>query len=145
SDDIQSLRQRIEAKDFREGKGQEDVASLEDQYIDRIFSDLFLSGEPKIVIDAANGATGQLAPRLFEALGCQVVPLFCEIDGNFPNHDPDPSIASNLKALVTSVREHGADLGLAFDGDGDRVVLVSRSSKIVPSDQLLMMLAKDIV
>lgn len=142
---IDKLRQRVLAKDFRKGKGTQDALSLEDRYIERVFSDLFLSGEPKVVIDAGNGATGQLAPRLFAELGCQVVPLFCEIDGNFPNHDPDPSVASNLNALVAAVKENRADLGLAFDGDGDRVVLVSASGRIVPSDQLLMMLAKDIV
>lgn len=144
-DGIDKLRQRIEAKNFRQGQGKQDSLSLEDRYIERVFSDLFLSGEPTVVIDAGNGATGQLAPRLFEELGCQVIPLFCEIDGNFPNHDPDPSVASNLNALVEAVKENSADLGLAFDGDGDRVVLVSASGKIVPSDQLLMMLAKDIV
>lgn len=143
--DIDKLRQRIEAENFKEGKGEQDFQSVEERYVERVFSDLFLSGEPRVVIDAANGATGQLAPRLFEELGCRVTPLFCEFDGNFPNHDPDPSVPDNLQALVAAVQENSADLGMAFDGDGDRVVLVSPSGKIVAPDQLLMMLAKDIV
>lgn len=144
-DDIQQLRTRILRDDFSQGAGKEDFADMSAQYIERIFSDVALAGEISLVIDAGNGAAGEIAPILFEELGCKVTPLFCEVDGSFPNHSPDPSVAANLQALVDKVGEVGADLGIALDGDGDRVAVVTASGAIVPADRLLMLLAKDIV
>lgn len=144
-DGIQSLLTRINARDFCKGAGEEELVDITPQYVDRIFSDLALAGEISVVVDAGNGVTGELAPRLFEELGCSVTPLYCEVDGDFPNHHPDPSVATNLEDLVAKVKEVNADLGIALDGDGDRVVVVTSSGQIIASDRLLMLLAKDIV
>ncbi|MGQ9426897.1 phosphomannomutase/phosphoglucomutase [Gilvimarinus sp. F26214L] len=144
-EDIKRLQARIEAADFEQGAGKESFSDLSLQYIDRIFADIALAGEISLVVDAGNGAAGKIAPRLFEELGCTVTPLFCEIDGTFPNHPPDPSVPENLRALQDKVKETGADLGVALDGDGDRVCVVTGSGQIVSSDRLLMVLAKDLV
>lgn len=144
-EDIKSIRRRILKKDLYEGVGTEKSHDIIPHYIDTIFSDVALAGDVSIVIDAANGVTGKVAPRLFEELGCHVEPLFCELNGEFPNHSPDPSIESNLTSLIDKVKETGADLGVAFDGDGDRIIVVTSSGQIIWPDQLLMLFAKDIV
>jgi phosphomannomutase / phosphoglucomutase len=144
-DGIKHLRERIVQRDFKQGTGKEGFSNLAFQYIDRIFSDVALAGELSIVIDAGNGAASDIAPRLFEELGCTVTPLFCTVDGSFPNHPPDPSVPANLQALIDKVKEVGADLGIALDGDGDRVAVVTATGRIVPADRLLMLLARDIV
>lgn len=144
-EDIKAIRHRILRKDVYEGNGEEHRHDVIPEYIDTIFSDVALAGDVTMVIDAANGVTGLVAPRLFEELGCHVVPLYCDLDGHFPNHDPDPSIEKNLQALIAKVIESEADLGVAFDGDGDRLVVVTSSGQIIWPDQLLMMFAKDIV
>ncbi|SDK39692.1 phosphomannomutase/phosphoglucomutase [Microbulbifer yueqingensis] len=142
---LQRLRQLMIDGPFHEGKGSNRQQDIQDLYIEEIFNDVALAGAPHLVVDAGNGATSQLAPRLFEQLGCEVTPLFCEIDGDFPNHPPDPSRPENLAALVEKVKEAGADLGVALDGDGDRVTLVSAGGRIVWADQLVMLLARDIL
>ncbi len=144
-DDIKAIRHRILKNDVYEGNGEEKRHDVVPEYIDTIFSDVALAGDVTIVIDAANGVTGKVAPNLFEELGCHVIPLYCDLDGNFPNHDPDPSIESNLQDLIAKVKETGADIGVAFDGDGDRLLVVTSSGQIIWPDQLLMMFAKDIV
>jgi len=142
---IQSLKERITANNFARGNGTLSKASYTEAYLEKITSDIALSDSLKLVIDCANGIAGSIAPQLFMSLGCDVVPLFCDVDGNFPNHEPDPGIDSNLKALVQKVQDEKADLGIALDGDGDRLVVVSASGKIVAPDRLLMILAKDVV
>lgn len=144
-DDVQQIKTRILNADTFQGEGTESAAQVIPQYIDRIFSDVALAGDVKIVIDAGNGVTGEVAPLLFEELGCDVVPLYCDIDGNFPNHDPDPTIEANLQDLISTVKEAQADLGVAFDGDGDRLVFVTPKGQIIWPDRLLMLFAKDIV
>jgi len=144
-DDIKAIRSRIIAHNVYEGRGEEKRTDVVPKYIDTIFSDVALAGEISIVVDAANAVAGMVAPRLFEELGCQVTPLFCDLDGKFPNHPPDPSVAKHLNPLIAKVKEVKADLGIALDGDGDRLVAVTPSGKIVWPDQLLMVLAKDIV
>ncbi len=144
-DDIKAIRHRILKNDVYEGDGEEKRHDVVPEYIDTIFSDVALAGDVTIVIDAANGVTGKVAPNLFEELGCHVIPLYCDLDGNFPNHDPDPSIESNLQDLIAKVKETSADIGVAFDGDGDRLLVVTSSGQIIWPDQLLMMFAKDIV
>ena len=99
----------------------------------------------QVVIDAGNGATSEAAPLMFEELGCEVTPLYCEFDGNFPNHQPDPSRSENLQDLIAKVAEVGADLGVAFDGDGDRLTIVTAKGRIIWPDQLLMLFARDIL
>lgn len=144
-DQVLQIKSRVNRGDYYQGSGERVEASVIPEYIDRIFSDVALAGDVKLVIDAANGVTGDVAPQLFEELGCEVVPLFCELDGNFPNHNPDPTREENLQALIQEVQSSGADLGVAFDGDGDRLVIVTPSGKIIWPDRLLMLFAKDIV
>lgn len=145
ADSIDALYTRIDRRQFRDGSGSESQQLIEEEYIERIFSDVALAGDIKIVIDAGNGATSEIAPKLFAELGCEVEPLFCEIDGRFPNHNPDPSRPENLTALIDKVKESGADLGVAFDGDGDRLTVVTPKGEIIWPDRLLMLFAKDIV
>lgn len=143
---IQALRARIAQGNFlAKGTARESSHDVVEQYIDRIFSDIALAGELTVVVDAGNGVTGKVAPRLLEELGCRVIPLFCDIDGTFPNHNPDPSVDTNLKTLIARVKSEGADIGIALDGDGDRLGVVTASGDIVRADRLLMLLAKDIV
>lgn len=144
-DDIQAVRRRIEARDFRMGLGEEEHLDIMPAYIDAIYSDVALAGDVSIVLDAGNGVTGKVAPRLFEELGCQVTSLYCDLDGTFPNHGPDPTVEANLADLIAKVKEENADLGVAFDGDGDRLVVVTSSGQIIWPDRLLMLFAKDIL
>ncbi len=145
AEDVKAIRARILRKQVYEGAGQEHRHDIVSNYIDTIFSDVALAGDISIVIDAGNGVTGTVAPKLFEELGCHVTPLFCDLDGTFPNHSPDPSKEENLSALIEKVKDVGADLGVAFDGDGDRIAVVTPEGKIIWPDQLLMLFAKDIV
>ncbi|WP_250461705.1 phosphomannomutase/phosphoglucomutase [Microbulbifer litoralis] len=142
---LQRLHQLMQKGPFKSGQGSNREQDIRETYIDEIFNDVALAGQPRLVVDAGNGATSNLAPRLFEQLGCAVTPLFCEVDGNFPNHPPDPSRPENLEALIDKVKETGADLGIALDGDGDRVTLISASGRIAWADQLVMLLARDIL
>lgn len=144
-DDIQQLHSRMLRQHFLQGAGEETQENVVSDYIDQIFSDVALAGEMSVVIDAGNGATGEIAPMLFEELGCEVIRVNCEIDGTFPNHDPDPTIAENLQGLIQAVQESEADLGVAFDGDGDRIMVVTPKGEIIWPDRLLMLFAKDIV
>jgi phosphomannomutase/phosphoglucomutase len=142
---IQALKERVQQRQFSKGKGGYRVEHIHDQYVEYIVNDVAIAQPLKIVIDAGNGVTGNFAPHLFEQLGCEVIPLYCDIDPAFPNHDPDPTVAKNLKDLIQLVRENGADVGIAFDGDGDRVGVVSATGEIVAADRLLMILAQDVV
>jgi len=142
---IKDIRSRIVAGQHLSGAGQEQQLEIVADYIDRIFSDVALAGNIRIVIDAGNAVAGVVAPALFEELGCEVIALHCELDGSFPNHDPDPGVEKNLQDLLAKVRETEADLGVAFDGDGDRLVVVTPAGKIIWPDHLLMLFAKDIL
>lgn len=144
-EDIQGVRRRMNGKKFLQGQGKEHHHDVVPSYIDAIFSDVALAGELSVVIDAGNGVAGKVAPKLFEELGCRVTPLYCDLDGHFPNHDPDPSVEANLKDLIAKVSESDADIGIALDGDGDRLAVVSRSGKIYTADRLLMLFATDII
>ena len=142
---LHELRALMQSGQFASGEASNSRQDVRDAYIDEIFNDVALAGQPRIVIDAGNGATSELAPELFEQLGCEVETLYCEVDGNFPNHAPDPSRPENLQDLITAVKGEGADLGIALDGDGDRVTLITGSGRIVWADQLVMLLARDIL
>ena len=142
---ILDLRARIIGQRMHQGLGEETHRDIIADYIDRIFSDVALAGNISLVIDAGNAVTGLVAPRLFEELGCDVTPLFCDLDGEFPNHTPDPSEAKNLQALIAKVKEVNADMGVAFDGDGDRLVVVTPKGDIIWPDRMLMLFAKDIL
>lgn len=139
---IKDLYQRIIEKRFHEGEGSYQALNVESHYIEDIVSKIKLNRRLKVVIDAGNGATGQIAPKLFRALDCDVHEIFCEVDGNFPNHHPDPTQEENLQDLIRVVKEKNADIGLAFDGDGDRVGIVTNRGSIISSDRLLMLFSK---
>lgn len=145
NDEIQKLYTRIVTQDFATGQGERSEQPVDRDYMDTILNDIAVAAPLKVVVDAGNGVAGELGPALIEELGCEVIPLFCEIDGNFPNHHPDPGKPKNLEDLIAAVKEHQADIGLAFDGDGDRVGVVTNSGKIIWPDRLLMLFAKDVV
>lgn len=142
---IQDILERVRGGNFSSGQGRMMREDIIPAYIDEVVGDIAIAVPLKVVIDAGNGATSKIAPLLFEELGCEVVPLYCEVDGSFPNHPPDTSNEANLVDLVQAVQEHGADLGVAFDGDGDRLAVVSATGHIVRSDVLLMIYAEDVV
>ena len=114
-------------------------------YTERVVSDVLAERRLKVVVDAGNGIAGTIAPALLEGIGCDVIPLYCDVDGSFPNHHPDPSDPANLQDLIVSVQKTGADLGIAFDGDGDRLGVVSSSGEIIYADRLLMLFARDVL
>ncbi len=142
---IQRLRQRIVDKDFLEGTGQYRTQPVSNDYIERVVSDVKLERPLKVVVDCGNGVAGGMAPKLFRELGCEVIELYSEVDGNFPNHHPDPSQPENLQDLIEMVRATDADIGLAFDGDGDRLGVVSPDGSIVWPDRLMMLFAADVI
>jgi len=144
NEQIQVLRQRIESGDLASGEGRVEQVDVLEPYFEQIRGDIRLARKLKVVVDCGNGVAGVIAPRLIEALGCEVIPLYCEVDGHFPNHHPDPGKPENLKDLIARVASEKADLGLAFDGDGDRVGVVTNSGAIIYPDQLLMLFAKDV-
>ena len=143
--DIQRLYRRFVAEDFNSGRGELRELDILDQYFDAISDDVVVAQPLRIVVDCGNGIAGDITPDIYMNLGCEVIPLYCDVDGNFPNHHPDPTIASNLQDLILMVKSQGADLGLALDGDGDRLVAVTGSGEIIAPDQLLMLFAKDVV
>ncbi|MGB3610229.1 MAG: phosphomannomutase/phosphoglucomutase [Cellvibrio sp.] len=144
-DAVMGIRSRIMRQQFHRGQGNTEYRDVVADYIDRIFSDVALASNVSLVIDAGNAVTGVVAPRLFEELGCDVTQLYCELDGSFPNHDPDPCHEKNLRDLIAKVQEVGADLGVAFDGDGDRLVVVTPKGRIIWPDHLLMLFARDVL
>lgn len=144
-DAIQGLRQRIVEGNLLEGEGRMQEQDLVPDYISRVSNDVQLLRPLKLVLDCGNGVASVVAPALFRALGCETVDRCCEVDGNFPHHHPDPGNPDNLRMLISAVREHKADLGLAFDGDGDRLGVVDCDGKIIWPDRLLMLLARDVL
>ncbi|WP_280150974.1 phosphomannomutase/phosphoglucomutase [Piscinibacter sp. XHJ-5] len=142
-EDIQKLRQRIEAEDYAQGPGRAATMDILDEYEHRIISDCKLARRLKIVVDSGNGIPGASAPRILRALGCDVTELYSEVDGDFPNHHPDPSKPENLAELIRTVRTTDAEIGLAFDGDGDRLGIVTKDGQIIYPDRQLMLLALD--
>jgi phosphomannomutase / phosphoglucomutase len=142
---IQALYRRIVANDFATGSGSFARHDLADAYIARIVSDIKLARPLKLVVDTGNGVAGELAPRLFKALGCEVVELFTEIDGHFPNHHPDPAHPENLQDVIRALRETDAEIGFAFDGDGDRLGVVTKDGQIIYPDRQLMLFAEEVL
>lgn len=140
--DIQALYHRILEKRFANGSGAYSQVNMVKRYIAEISEKVQLKRPLHVVIDAGNGVTGSIAPQLYKALGCEVSELFCEIDGTFPNHHPDPSQAENLQTLIQTVRNTHADIGLAFDGDGDRLGVVTKQGEVIWADRLLMLFAQ---
>jgi len=142
---IQALLHRIENDDYLQGQGSQCRLDMEENYLQRIVGDVKLTRPLKIAVDCGNGVAGELAPKLLRALGCEVQELYCEIDGQFPNHHPDPSKLENLQELIELVRDKQLDLGLAFDGDGDRVGVIDSSGNVIWPDRQMMLYAKDVL
>ncbi|MGA9343338.1 MAG: phosphomannomutase/phosphoglucomutase [Rhodanobacteraceae bacterium] len=142
---IQDLYERIQARRFRDDAGGLQLNDVGADYCARIGDDIQVARRLKVVVDCGNGVAGAFAPRVLEEIGCEVQPLYCEVDGNFPNHHPDPSDPANLKDLILTVTRTGADLGLAFDGDGDRLGVVTRKGEIIFPDRVLMLFAIDVL
>ncbi|WP_414705725.1 phosphomannomutase/phosphoglucomutase [Pseudomonas sp.] len=145
NEQIQALHDRIKSNNLPAAKGSITKVNILDRYFKQIKDDIVLARKLKVVVDCGNGAAGVIAPQLIEALGCEVISLFAEVDGNFPNHHPDPGKLENLQDLIAKVNETGADLGLAFDGDGDRVGVVTNKGNVVYPDRLLMLFALDVL
>ncbi len=145
NEQIQALKTRLDNNELATGVGSVQQVDVLPRYFKTIRDDIALAKPLKVVVDCGNGAAGVIAPQLIEALGCSVIPLFCEVDGTFPNHHPDPGKPENLVDLIARVKSENADLGLAFDGDGDRVGVVTNTGTIVYPDRLLMLFAKDVV
>jgi phosphomannomutase/phosphoglucomutase len=144
-DEIQKLKQRAERGDVKSGQGKRSEANVLDAYVERIAGDVKLARPMKIAIDCGNGVAGMLAPRLYRRLGCEVTELYCEVDGRFPNHHPDPAQPKNLAELIDTVKKGPQELGIAFDGDGDRLGVVTKDGEIIFADRQLMLLAKDVL
>ncbi|HUN67347.1 MAG TPA: phosphomannomutase/phosphoglucomutase [Burkholderiales bacterium] len=144
-EEIQALRRRIDAGVPGTVAGRRTREDLLDAYVARITGDVRLARPFRIAVDCGNGVAGAVAPRLFRRLGCQVEELFCEVDGNFPNHHPDPSKPENLEDLVAALAKGDAEIGLAFDGDGDRLGVVTKAGRIIYPDRQLMLYARDVL
>ena len=145
NDSITALYDLIKLQDYELGIGAIEEHIIDQVYQNRIDSDVKLARPLKVVLDAGNGIAGDIAPKLFKQLGCDVIPLFCEVDGNFPNHHPDPGKPANLVDLQAAVAKHKADIGLAFDGDGDRVGVITETGQMIYPDKLLMLFAEDVI
>lgn len=142
---IQEIKERIMNGDLVTGSGTYKQQEIIDDYISRIVSDVKPTRQLKIVIDCGNGVAGATAPRVFNEIGCEVIELFSEVDGTFPNHHPDPSQIENLQDLMATVKEHKADLGLAFDGDGDRLGVVTSKGEVIWPDRQMILFARDVL
>jgi len=144
-DSIQDLYARIAEGRLVEGHGSLRQLDVAEDYVQRIASDIQTGRALKVVVDCGNGIAGAVAPEVIHAIGCEPIPLYCEVDGNFPHHHPDPSDPQNLADLVLMVKKTGADLGLAFDGDGDRLGVVNKDGEVIYPDRLLMLFAMDVL
>ena len=144
-DEIQQLKTIMLSQDYSEGEGNVEPLDVRGAYMKAILDDIKLARPLKTVVDCGNGIPGEMNPGLIKALGCEVTPLYCDVDGNFPNHHPDPGKLENLLECISEVRKQGADVGLAFDGDGDRVGIVTPKGHMVYADRLMMLFAQDVL
>ncbi len=142
---IQDLYQRIISNDLVTGEGSREEQDLREIYLKKVTADISLERPLRIGVDAGNGVTGEMAPELFKRLGCEVVELFTEIDGNFPNHHPDPAKLENVEDLKKAVLEHKLDIGLAFDGDGDRVGVLDNDGNMIWPDRQMILYSRDVL
>ena len=143
---VQDIYRKIQAHDFTEGVGTYREQSIDAAYLSDITHRLGHVARPlKVVVDAGNGVAGKLAPALYRQLGCEVIELYCELDGHFPHHHPDPTIVENLQDLIAAVKTHQADIGLAFDGDADRLGVVTNTGQIIWPDRQMMLFAKELL
>ncbi|HDR9184573.1 TPA: phosphomannomutase/phosphoglucomutase, partial [Burkholderia vietnamiensis] len=142
---IQALYRRVVDERYDTGSGSYEAFDVADQYIARIVGDVKLARPLKLVVDAGNGVAGPLATRLFKALGCELVERFTDIDGTFPNHHPDPAHPENLQDVIQALKDTDAELGFAFDGDGDRLGVVTKDGQIIYPDRQLMLFAEEVL
>jgi phosphomannomutase/phosphoglucomutase len=142
---IQDLRRRVEAESWQEGEGQTERRPILDRYVEAVRDAVELPSPIRVVLDCGNGTGSVVAPEALEAVGIEVIPLYCESDGSFPNHHPDPTVDENLVDLIAMVRESGAAMGIGLDGDGDRIGAVDENGRIVRGDHLLLLYALDIL
>jgi phosphomannomutase/phosphoglucomutase len=145
ADVLQKFYQRIQEDDFEFGEGSENTADLIDDYISRITHDVSVDRPLKVVVDCANAVSALVAPKLLRAIGCEVEELYCKVDGTYPNHQPNPSDPSNFTGLIQAVQQSQAELGITFDGDGDRIGVVDGTGKIIWPDQLMVLFAQDVL
>jgi phosphomannomutase/phosphoglucomutase len=143
--DIQNLRRRLESGDLKQGAGSISSREVGNAYLERVAGDIKLKRKMRIAVDCGNGIPGAFAPALYRKLGCDVEELFCEVDGAFPNHHPDPSQPENLRDLIAALKKGNAEIGLAFDGDGDRLGVVTKAGKVIFPDRQLMLFATDVL
>lgn len=143
--DIDQLYELVTAGTRQDGVGKAESFDIMNDYTNRIISDIKLQRRLKVVVDCGNGIAGPIIPQVITALGCDVIPLYCEVDGRFPNHHPDPTIEANLVDLKAMVAHHQADIGLAFDGDADRLGVISNLGEVIWPDRLLMLYARDVL
>lgn len=144
-DAIQALYQTIVHGQFASGDGRYRTHDIRDAYLQRISSDVKIARPMKIAVDCGNGVAGAFAGDLYRAMGCDIIELFCDVDGTFPNHHPDPAHPENLQDLIRCLRETDAELGLAFDGDGDRLGVVTKDGQIIYPDRQLMLFAEEVL
>ncbi len=142
---IQDLKNRIINNDIVSGAGNYTEVNINEEYLNEIINDVKLAKPLKIIVDCGNGVTGELAPQLYRLMGCDVTELYCEIDGNFPNHHPDPSQPETLIDLVAAVKKEKADIGFAFDGDGDRLGVIAPDGEIIWADRQMILYAEDVL
>lgn len=142
---IQELKIRIETNNLYSGSGKYSAFEIREIYLQKVLANITLHRKMKIAIDCGNGVAGDIAPELFQRLGCDVVELYCDVDGNFPNHHPDPSRPENLADLIKVLANTNADIGLAFDGDGDRLGVVTKDGNIIYPDRQMMLFAADVL
>ncbi len=145
AESIQDLRIRLENNDLVHGNGNYCKQDITEMYLKRIISDIKLVRPMKIIVDCGNGVAGAFAPTLYRRLGCEVIEIFCEVDGTFPNHHPDPSVPENLRDVIHALNTTDAEIGLAFDGDGDRLGVVTKNGNIIYPDRQLMLFAADVL
>ena len=144
-DTIRALRTRVEAGNLQQGQGKYSQRNVTEEYLAKIIGHIKLARPIKLVIDCGNGAPGAYAPTLFRKLGCEVIELFCEVDGTFPNHHPDPAHVENLQDVIRTLKSSDAELGFAFDGDGDRLGVVTKEGNVIFPDRQLMLFAADVL
>ncbi len=144
-DEIQAVRQRIERGEFVQGEGRYIEEDVREAYFERVTGDVKLTRPMSIIVDCGNGVAGSMAPELYRRMGCTVHELYCDVDGTFPNHHPDPSKPENLQDVIALLRKSDAEIGLAFDGDGDRLGVVTKDGEIIYADRQLMLFARDVL
>jgi phosphomannomutase / phosphoglucomutase len=142
---LQEVRNIIEAGNFEKGSGTIEICDILQDYIDYVTDNIQLSAPLRVGVDAGNGTAGPVAVPILKKLGCEVHDIYCVMDGSFPNHEADPTVAKNMKALITLVQERNLDVGIAFDGDGDRLGVVDRDGSLIYGDQLMILFSREIL